>query len=265
MYLQLIRKSPSITSKLPAIVALAGFAVLWQLLCMTGIVPAYMLPSPVEVLTALVRNIDHIAENAVFTLQETAYGLALGILLSFVTATVMDRFAIIDRAFSPLIIITQTIPTIAIAPILVLWLGYGIAPKIALVVITTYFPITIGLLSGYKSVDRDSVDLMRALGAGRMDIFIHLKFPQALPQFFAGLKIAASYAVVGAVVAEWLGGFNGLGVMMTRMQKAYAFDAMFAIILVIVVISLLLLALVEFAGKATMPWKKLVDNEKEIQ
>ena len=98
-----------------------------------------------------------------------------------------------------------------------------------------------------------------------MDIFIHLKFPQALPQFFAGLKIAASYAVVGAVVAEWLGGFNGLGVMMTRMQKAYAFDAMFAIILVIVVISLLLLALVEFAGKATMPWKQLVDNEKEIQ
>lgn len=259
----MIRKSPSITNKIPAIVALVGFVILWQLLCMSGIVPSYMLPSPVQVVEALCRNIDHVAENAAFTLQETAYGLSLGVILSFITATVMDRFTIIDRAFSPLIIITQTIPTIAIAPILVLWMGYGMAPKIALVVITTYFPITIGLLSGYKSVDKDSVDLMRALGASRASIFLHLKFPQALPQFFAGLKIAASYAVVGAVVAEWLGGFNGLGVMMTRMQKAYAFDAMFAIILVIVIISLLLLLLVEFISKVSMPWRQLLDNEKE--
>ena len=130
-------------------------------------------------------------------------------------------------------IITQTIPTIAIAPILVLWMGFGMAPKITLVVITTFFPITIGLLDGYKSVDPDAIRLMKAMGASRAQIFRHVKFPGALPQFFSGLKISASYAVVGAVVSEWLGGFNGLGVYMTRVKKAYSFDKMFAVIIFI--------------------------------
>ncbi|MBQ0078816.1 MAG: ABC transporter permease [Eubacterium sp.] len=258
------RKSQNITNKLPAAIALLAILVFWQLAAMSGIVPHYMLPSPVAVFGAFVANFSNIMANSVFTLQETFFGLLLGILLSFITATVMDRFDILNKAFSPLIIITQTIPTIAIAPILVLWFGYGMAPKIVLVILTTYFPITIGLLGGYKSVDQESIDLMRAMGASRVDIFRHLKFPQALPQFFSGLKVAASYAVVGAVVAEWLGGFSGLGVMMTRMQKAYAFDAMFAIIIFIVVISLLLLLLVHVVSRAVMPWQqaRIIEREK---
>lgn len=220
-----------------------------------------MLPSPIEVGKALVGDFATIMFHAKFTLQETFYGLNIGIVLSFIGATLMDRFEIIDRAFYPLMIITQTIPTIAIAPILVLWFGFDMAPKIILVVITTYFPIAVGLLDGYKSVDKDFIDLMRSMGAGRIDIFRHVKFPAALPHFFSGLKIAASYAVVGAVVSEWLGGFNGLGVYMTRMRKAYAFDNMFAVIVLIILISLLLLLLVNIISKAAMPWKKAEDNE----
>ena len=183
-----------------------------------------------------------------------------GILLAFVSATLMDRFLTINRAFYPLMVITQTVPTIAIAPVLVLWMGFGMAPKVALVVITTFFPIAIGLLDGYKSVDPDAVNLMRAMGATKFQIFRHLKFPSALNQFFSGLKISASYAVVGAVVAEWLGGFNGLGVYMTRVKKAYSFDKMFAVIIFIVIISLLLMLAVNIIRNLSMPW---IRTEKE--
>ena len=250
------KKLQSITSKIPAIVALCLIVLAWYLICVSGLVPAYMLPSPVNVAKALISDMPLILMHARYTLQEAFYGLCIGILLAFVSATLMDRFLTINRAFYPLMVITQTIPTIAIAPVLVLWMGFGMAPKIALVVITTFFPIAVGLLDGYKSVDQDAVNLMRAMGATKFQIFRHLKFPSAL--------ISASYAVVGAVVAEWLGGFNGLGVYMTRVKKAYAFDKMFAVIIVIVIISLLLMLAVNIIRNLSMPWIRTEKEGKEV-
>lgn len=261
MCLPLKRKLPNITSKIPPIAAIAVILLGWEVVSISGIVPSYMLPSPVAVLTALFGDLPTILFHAKFTLLESFYGLLIGIALAFVFATMMDRFRVMDQAFYPIMIITQTIPTIAIAPILVLWMGFGMAPKITLVVITTFFPITIGLLDGYKSVDPDAIRLMKAMGASRAQIFRHVKFPGALPQFFSGLKISASYAVVGAVVSEWLGGFNGLGVYMTRVKKAYSFDKMFAVIIFIVIISLLLLLAVNIVSRITMPWLQ-VEKEK---
>ncbi|MBQ6507326.1 MAG: ABC transporter permease subunit, partial [Clostridia bacterium] len=153
-------------------------------------------------------------------------------------------------------VVTQTIPTIAIAPLLVLWMGFGMAPKITLVEITTFFPVAVGLLDGFKSADPDAVALLRSMNATRGQIFRHVKFPAALPFFFSGLRISASYAVVGAVISEWLGGFEGLGVYMTRVRKAYAFDKMFAVILLIVIVSLLLMKLVNVIKAVSMPWLK---------
>lgn len=250
----MIKKLPNITNKIPAVVALFLIVLFWFTLCESGAVPGYMLPSPVDVIKALVTDFPLILEHAKVTLQEAFYGLAIGIVLAFIMATLMDHFLILNRAFYPIMIITQTIPTIAIAPVLVLWMGFGMAPKITLVVITTFFPITVGLLDGYKSVDKDSIDLMRAMGATQLQIFWHVKMPAAMPQFFAGLKISASYAVVGAVISEWLGGFVGLGVYMTRVKKAYAFDKMFAVIIFIVIISLLLMAVVNLIRRISMPW-----------
>ena len=258
------KKLQSITSKIPAIIALCLIVLAWYLICVSGLVPAYMLPSPVNVAKALISDMPLILMHARYTLQEAFYGLCIGILLAFVSATLMDRFLTINRAFYPLMVITQTIPTIAIAPVLVLWMGFGMAPKIALVVITTFFPIAVGLLDGYKSVDQDAVNLMRAMGATKFQIFRHLKFPSALNQFFSGLKISASYAVVGAVVAEWLGGFNGLGVYMTRVKKAYAFDKMFAVIIFIVIISLLLMLAVNIIRNLSMPWIRTEKEGKEL-
>lgn len=225
------------------------------------LVPAYMLPSPLDVAKAFVTNFSIMMKQASVTLQETFYGLGIGIALAFVIASLMDRFVLLKKAFYPVLVVTQTIPTIAIAPLLVLWMGFGMAPKITLVVVTTFFPIAIGLLNGYESVDDDAINLMRAMGAKKYQIFTYVKLPNATASFFSGLRISAAYAVVGAVVSEWLGGFEGLGVYMTRVKKAYAFDKMFAVIVFISVISLLLMALVTMLEKASMPWanKKLKD------
>lgn len=257
------KRLQSITSKLPAAVALCLLILLWQFLCQSGAVPAYMLPSPVQVVKALFTDLPTILRHAVVTLQEAFYGLCIGVVLAFVMATLMDHFRILNKALYPIMIITQTIPTIAIAPLLVLWMGFYMAPKITLVVITTFFPITVGLLDGYKSVDKDSIDLMRAMGASKVQIFFHVKLPAALPQFFSGLKISASYAVVGAVISEWLGGFEGLGVYMTRVSKAYAFDKMFAVIIFIVIISLLLMFTVNLIKTISLPWLRVEKKEAE--
>lgn len=225
------------------------------------LVPAYMLPSPVDVVRAFVDNFSIMMRQASVTLQETVYGLAIGIVIAFVVAALMDRFAILYKAIYPVLVVTQTIPTIAIAPLLVLWMGFGMAPKITLVVITTFFPIAIGLLNGFENVDPDAVNLMRSMGAGRLQIFRYVKLPNATASFFSGLRVSAAYAVVGAVVSEWLGGFEGLGVYMTRVKKAYAFDKMFAVILFISAISLVLMGIVVLLERAAMPWV----HKKEIK
>ena len=233
---------------------------IWYAVCRGEVVPAFMLPSPVEVAKAFVANFGYMAREAVTTLQETVYGLAAGIGIAFVIATLMDKFTFVYKAFYPLLVISQTIPTIAIAPLLVLWMGYGMAPRITLVIITTFFPIAIGLFDGYRSVDGDSVNLLRSMGASRLQIFRHVKLPTAVPSFFSGLRIASSYAVVGALIAEWLGGNNGLGVYMTRVKKAYSFDKMFAVIVFICVVSLLLMAAVRLIERLAMPYK----NRNEV-
>ena len=245
--------------------ALAVIILIWYICCDFEVVPAYMLPSPTDVWNAFFDNFGIMMQQAKVTLQEAVYGLGIGVALAFVVAGLMDRFTFLYKAIYPILVITQTIPTIAIAPLLVLWMGFGMAPKITLVVITTFFPISIGLLDGYRSADNDEINMMRSMGANKLQISRHMKLPSATASFFSGLRISASYAIVGAVISEWLGGFEGLGVYMTRVKKAYAFDKMFAVIVFISVISLLLMAFVGLLQKAAMPWDRKNRKGKEIK
>lgn len=261
MCLPLRRKLQSIINSLPAVMAIIALIFLWHYLSVNNVVPSYMLPKPIDVFNTLIEEKDILFEHALITLQEAFWGLGIGIGLGFVIATIMDEWDFLYKAIYPIMVITQTIPTIAIAPLLVLWMGFGMEPKITLVVLTTFFPIAVGLLDGYKSVDKDEINLLRSMGAGKFKIFKHVKLPNALPHFFSGLKISASYAIVGAVISEWLGGFEGLGVYMTRVKKAYAFDRMFSVIIVIVVISLLLMKLVNILRKMVMPWECKTQNK----
>ena len=241
---------------------MAALLAVWSLASATEVVPRYMLPSPWDVVKAFAQEAPLLWEHSIITLQEAFYGLALGVGLGFLFAVGMDALDVLYRALYPILVITQTIPTVAIAPLLVLWFGYEMAPKIILIVIVTFFPVTVGLLDGFRAVDRDTVDLLRSMGATRVQIFRYIKCPSALPQFFSGLRIAAAYAVVGAVISEWLGGFGGLGVYMTRVKKAFAFDKMFAVIFLISAISLALMALVGWMERRCMPWRHLREEKK---
>lgn len=241
--------------------AIAILLSVWQILSVTGVVPKFMLPSPLDVVKAFFGDFPLLMEHAKTTLLEAFLGLSLGVLLGFFIAVLMDRFEIAYKAIYPVLVITQTVPTVAIAPLLVLWLGYGIVPKVALIIITSFFPIAIGLLDGFHSADKDALNLLKAMGANRIQSFIHIKLPSALSHFFAGLRISVSYSIIGAVVAEWLGGFSGLGVYMTRVRKSYSYDKMFAVIFFISMISLLLMFLVTLIQKGLMPWDR---KEKRV-
>lgn len=250
------KKLQSIINNISPILAISFVLIIWQLLSATGIVPKFMLPSPLDVVMAFINDFPLLMEHAKTTLIEAFLGLFIGTALGFVIAIIMDRFPIAFKSIYPMMVLTQTVPTVAIAPLLVLWLGFGLLPKVTLIVIITFFPIAIGLLDGFHSVDQDALNLLKAMGANRLQCFIHIKLPTALSHFFAGLRISVSYSVVGAVVSEWLGGFNGLGVYMTRVRKSYSFDKMFAVIFFISFISLILMFGVSLLKDAVMPWDK---------
>ena len=187
-----ISASSRVTSRLVAPLTILALLAIWQLVCSAGLVPPFMLPSPIRVVQALVGDWPLLIGHAATSLAEAGLGLAAGVALGFIAALAMDRFDLLYRAFYPIVVLTQTIPTVAIAPLLVLWFGYGMLPKVVLIVVATFFPITVGMLEGLRSVDPDEIDLMRAMGATRLQILRHVKLPAAMPQFFSGLKISAA-------------------------------------------------------------------------
>ncbi|HOH70183.1 MAG TPA: ABC transporter permease [Sedimentibacter sp.] len=249
------KKFRNIIDNASPVLAIVLILAAWQFLSSTGLVPKFMLPSPYDVVTAFINDFFLLMEHAKTTLAEALLGLTVGTALGFAIAVLMDRFSLFEKSAYPLIILTQTVPTVAIAPLLVLWLGFGLLPKVTLIVLTTFFPITVSLLEGFHSADPDALNLLKAMGGNRFQTFMHIKLPSALNQFFSGLKISVSYSVVGAVIAEWLGGLSGLGVYMTRVRKSYSFDKMFAVIFFISIISLLLMFAVSYLKKAVMPWE----------
>ena len=257
------KKKPVLSDKIYPLIALGTLLLIWELISALEIVPNFMLPSPVQMLQAMYTDAPALAQNALTTITEALIGLVIGVAVGYLAAVLMDSWEAAFKAVYPLIVVTQTIPTVAIAPLLVLWFGYDMKPKIILIILCTFFPVAVGVLDGFRAADEDEVNLLRAMGATKAQIFRHIKFPGALPHFFSGLRISAAYAIVGAVLAEWLGGFRGLGVYMIRVKKSFAYDRMFAVILLISVISLLLLWIVNVIQKKTMPWEQGFTDERK--
>lgn len=262
MFSALRKKSANISDRFYPAAIILGIVLLWQILTASGAVPAFMLPSPIQVLRAFRNSFSELMFHSRVTLTEAFAGLTVSIVLAFILAAAMDHFSWLYRAFFPLMVISQTIPTVAIAPLLVLWMGYGMAPKIALIVLVCFFPMAVALLDSFRSSDPDLINLLRAMGAGPSQIFRHVKWPAAISGFFSGLKISVSYAIVGAVIAEWLGGNEGLGVYMIRVKRSYSFDKMFAVILLIMLISLLLIRLTVWLEYISTPWKRVKQEDE---
>ena len=239
----------------PTIMTLVGLIGLWEIAVFYQWTPRFIIPAPSAIIKVFITDWRRILENSYVTLTQAFIGLTLGILLAWILALIMDMIHWVHQALYPLLIISQTVPTVAIAPILVLALGYDMTPKIVLVILTTLFPIVISLLNGFSHTDQESLQLLELMGADRWKLLKYVKIPESLPFFFGGLRVSVSYAFVSSVVAEWLGGFEGLGVYMIQTKKAFAYDKMFAVIFLISGLSLLFMQSVSLFEKWLLPWK----------
>jgi ABC-type nitrate/sulfonate/bicarbonate transport system permease component len=242
-------------------IPIAAVLLIWQLLSMSAFIPPYMLPSPLRVTEVFISDFTLLMRHLLYTIAEALAGLAIAVTAAFALAVIMDSNQLIKRSVTPLLLLTQTMPVIAVAPLLILWMGYGIAPKITLIFLTCFFPVTIALLGAYACADEDALRLLQSMGAKKWQLYFFIKIPQGLVAFFSGLKIAASYSIIGAVIAEWLGGDMGLGVYMIRVRRSYSFDKMFAVIILVSLLSLLLIKLVTLFEILAMPYRRK-NNEK---
>lgn len=223
---------------------MAGVA-LWQAMVWLTALPPYLLPGPARVAGALVASRAEIARAAIHTAGETLIGLVLGATLGIAIALAMAAWRPMGRALAPVLIVSQTIPIFALAPILTLWLGFGLAPKIAIVVLLVFVPVAQALYDGLMAPPAAPMDVARTMGASRWAMLRHLRLPAALPRLASGLRLGAIYAPVGAVIGEWVGGAHGLGALMIQANGRMKTDLMFAGLIVVVVLSLTLYAVVD--------------------
>ncbi len=229
--------------------------IIWEMIIRIVEVPNYILPAPTAIVSFLFANFGLLMSHTKTTIVEALLGLFLAVVFSLFLAMIMNRFKTIKQMIYPLLVVSQTVPIIAVAPLFMIWFGFGMLPKILIVILVCFFPIVVNLTHGLENVDQDLVDLMGVMQANSIQIFTKVQLPAILPSFFSGLKIAATYSVMGAVIAEWVGAKSGLGVYMIRVMRAFMTDALFADILIIVILSIGLFQLISFVEKKVMPWK----------
>lgn len=241
----------------PPVVAAAVLLATWHLVAISGVVPTPVLPTPGRILEQTWLQREALIHHAVPTLTATALGFTLSVVSAFVIATALDFSNLLQRAVMPLLIVSQTLPMIALAPLVVLWFGFDLLPKVLLVAFLTFFPMAISLLQGYASADPDMQALLRSMGAGRWQVFRHVRLPSATPYFFSGLRVSITYAVVGAIFAEYAGAVAGLGVYMQMAKNVFRTDLVLAAVLVSSLVTLLLYALVSLIQWAGLPWLRV--------
>ena len=226
----------------------------WEAYVRMAAISPLVLPAPTRILAQLWAFRDDALAHLGPTLIEAVLGLAIAVAFAIVAALAMARSSIQERAVAPILVASQTIPVVAVAPLFVLWFGFGIAPKVLIVVLVTFFPIVIALLRGFASVPADATELLRSYGAGPALTQRLLRWPAALPSFFTGLRIAATYAVIGAVFGEYVGAREGLGIWMQLSQNAFRTDLVFAAILLTAVASVALYLSVGALERLVIPW-----------
>ena len=236
------------------LITIAIILVVWQVVTTVFDVPSYIFPTLGQVIKAFGEDFGLIMYHAAATLGEGAAGIGISIGISIVIAVCMDRFPTAKKTVYPLLVISQTVPVMAIAPLLIIWFGFGVAPKIILVVIMCFFPITVNMTDGFAQADPDCVNMFRVWNASQGQIYRHLKFPGAMPYFFSGLRISVTWMLVAAILSEWLGGDRGIGVYMLRAKQAYALDKVFASVIFVVLVSLALIGILTLIKKKTIRW-----------
>jgi ABC-type nitrate/sulfonate/bicarbonate transport system permease component len=238
----------------PPAALVAILLVAWEIYARSSGVSPFVLPSPSRILVSLWEFRAEAIRHAGPTIAETVVGFAISIAAATLVAIALDRVAWARRAVEPLLVGSQTVPIVAIAPLVVVWFGFGLLPKVLVVVLVTFFPITIALLDGFATTPADATELMRSFGASPGQTFRKLRWPSGLPGFFTGLRISSTYAVVAAVIGEYVGATDGLGIWMQLSQRSFRTDLVFAAILLTAVLSVGLYAAVVVAERAIIPW-----------
>ena len=238
----------------PPLALVSALLVLWEGYVRLGGIDPITLPSPSRVLGALWDFREAAVGHLVPTLVEAVVGCALSVTLAIGAAIALDRWGPVRRAVEPLLVTSQTIPIVAIAPLFVIWFGFGLLPKVIIVVLVTFFPVTIALLDGFGRVDPQAMDLMRSMGATAQQIFRKLRWPSALPSLFTGLRISVVYAVIGAIFGEYVGATQGLGIWMKLSQNSFRTDLVFGAILLTAIVSVALYVGVGIVERLVVPW-----------
>ncbi len=235
-------------------IVLVLLIIIWQMVDILFAIPTYILPSPLEIFTTLITNFKLILIHSAFTITEALIGIVIAIIVGIMIATILfnNRFA--KRILLPYISILQTIPAIVIAPLFAMWFGFGLFPKVLLIVIFCSFPIIISTLSSFEQVSSDDVLYLKTLGASKAELFKHLYLPAAGYEIFASVRIATTYALVNAIFAEYMGAKYGLGVYLNRASKSFSTPDVFAIIIVIIIVTLSLLKLVDVLKSKIIKW-----------
>ncbi len=240
---------------LPPLALLAIAIAAWELYVTASDISPTTLPAPSRILDSAISARSDLWRHALTTLYEALAGLAVSIALGVTLALLIDQSSALKRALYPILVTSQTIPIVAIAPLLVLWFGFGLTPKIIVVTLYTFFPITVAFASGLAATDREAMVLLHTLGASRLQALRILRIPYALPNLFTGLRIAVTYSVVGAVFGEWSGAREGLGIYMLLMKNSFRTDLVFAAIFVTAGLSLLLFLAAGLLERLLVRWR----------
>ncbi|MDY4104928.1 MAG: ABC transporter permease [Oscillospiraceae bacterium] len=242
-------------ANLPAAVLMLCLLMIWQGAAM-GIDAAYILPSPVQVVQKLWElRVPLFTAHLPATMEVVGVGLVISVVLGLGLAILMDVSPVAEKALYPIVIASQTIPTTALAPLFVLWFGYSLWSKVLVAVLMTFFPITITVFDGFRSVKTEMIELMQTFGASRRQIFLKLKLPAVLPYFFSAIKMAVPLSIIGAAIGEWLGAQSGLGYFSRRMMTQLDGAGVFAPILLLSVAAMILVAIVAVIEKRVITWR----------
>lgn len=239
---------------LRALVTLAVLLAAWQALVWATGLPRYILPSPLAVADAMQRNAGLLMQHAATTLAEILLGLALGVLLGGASAILLASVRGARRWLMPLLVVSQAIPVFALAPLLVLWLGYGMVSKIAMATLVIYFPVTTALFDGLRRTEPGWLDLARTMGATGPSTLWHIRLPAALPVLASGIRVAAAVAPIGAVIGEWVGSSAGLGYLMLHANARMQVDLLFAALFVLGAFAVALYTVTDALLKRALPW-----------
>ena len=248
---------------LPAFLIVLAILALWEGCVHLFDVQSWLLPAPSAIAVALFQDAGLLWRHTRATLSEIIIGFAVALACGVLLATAIGMSRVLERALYPFIIASQTIPIIVIAPMLLIWVGYGLAPKVIVVALISFFPIVVNMVDGLKSVDRDMVNLMRTLGATRKQIFFKVQAPTSLPYLFSGVRVAIAVSVIGAVIGEWVGSSEGLGYLMLRSKPQFLTERVFASIVILSALGIGLFAMVGIVERLAIPWRRPVSEDLE--